>query len=86
MSRNGIIDVGIGGGRCCYYDDLEKYRKYDAEKYILTNANYLQSYKYFLPVRNKLLEHYLQFSQTYINEAIALRSKFLKTNDSDHNR
>jgi hypothetical protein len=71
ISRNKIKNVGLGAVHCCYYDDLEKYRKYDYEKYISTSedSTYLQSYKYFQPYRNQLLNYYLLFNQSYIDDA-----------------
>jgi hypothetical protein len=70
--------VAIGMHRQAYYDNLDKYRKYDNEKYIWadTTGTYMESYKYFQSYRSQLLNHYLLFHRSYIDEANGFLKKF----------
>jgi len=78
VSRKEIKPAGIGSGRCCSYDDLEKYHKFDNDRYIAEGGHgtYLQSYKYFNSYRNQLLNYYLLFEQSYIDKANKLLEEF----------
>lgn len=83
VSKNQAKIVEIGERRLAEYDDLEKYRQYKNEKYLWpdTGGTLLMSYKYFHAYRNQLINHYLLFEQSYIDEANGLLKKFAITID-----
>jgi hypothetical protein len=75
--------VGINAGRCCSYDDLEKYRRYDNVRYLSADLErpYMQSYKYFQSYRNQLVNYYFLFRQIYIDAADDLLKQIISIDD-----